>query len=229
MASIKYAGIITELKGSIGGVTFQRCGNALSVRSNPSHKKAFTIQGQSSRNLFASCVSAWRGLTLSEKAAWSAAASSYPTVDKWGNPTILNGFQIFMYVNRFLLTGFPIPVFHAYPYTPHALMTAVLSDFNVTDSTCALSWISGAGAARWIYIFISNPYDANVYKPYAPLFFAGSVHADVGFGYDVFALINASFRFAPVAGQSFTFTLYSVDSTTGQAMFEQKNYCSIIS
>lgn len=228
MASVKYGTIVTELKGSIGGLTFQKCGSALSVRSNPKHKQAFSVYGQTSRNTFAACVSYWRGLSLSQKAAWAAVASTYPTVDKWGNPVILNGFQIFMYLNRFRLIGFTNPILTAVSYAPFSLFSCTVSNCSLSAQTCYLQYVSGQSPVSYCFVYVSNPYPGSSYRPYAPTFFVQAVPVFSGVQLNFYSYLMAAFRFTPVVGQMFSYECWSYHENDGQFMFEFKGSAQIV-
>lgn len=222
MASVKYSGIITELKGSIGGVTFQKCGQILSCRSNPSHKQSFSSFGQSSRNSFLQSSSLWRSLDTFERAAWAAVASSYPTVDKWGSPVILNGYQIFMYVNRFLWSSGLSMISTAVSYSSHPIFYMSLDDLFIGDSRCELGRSSYYAAGYKYVLYISNPYSGSSYKPYMPTHFCCSGDVPVSPPVNLFTKIMSSFRWAPLVDNHFNVELYSVYAATGQCMLEGK-------
>jgi len=80
MARITY-GLITDIRGSIGGLTFQKNASGAIVRLkstrviNPSNLLA------NQQRLLASIVALWFTLTNDQKNAWNALAAAHPFID----------------------------------------------------------------------------------------------------------------------------------------------------
>lgn len=109
MARVQYGSLVTNLKGKIGGHVFQRCGQSGSLRSKSTVVSSQSSYSQATRNQFSSLASEWRSLTTSQRNSFSIQASTYPTFDSYGNPIVLTGYQLFMYINRtVLMAGYPI-------------------------------------------------------------------------------------------------------------------------
>jgi len=228
MASVKYSGIITELKGTIGGVTFQKCGRSLSVRSNPRHKKASTQSAQNSRNQFCSVASFWRGLSNAQRIAYSAVASSYPTVDKWGVPTILSGYQLFIYLNRFLYSiGFPM-LATAPMYAPFVGFNTVLGNLTLSDNICEASSDYPTDPTCYAVLYVSLPYNGSSYLPYLPTVLVCALTYEVNVPVLFGEYIMSRWLITPVVGQRFNWEVYSVSYASGQYVLENKGCSSVL-
>lgn len=136
-ASVKYGAIVTDLKGKVGGQTFQ--GGAAGGQLKNSSRPVKAITGQSKLNgssytrvietksNLATVASAWRGLDDSQRLSWLTGAVNFPFKNKYGNLYTPSGFQLFMSVNTNLLAvGIAYrfdcptpPILHA---TPEILM-----------------------------------------------------------------------------------------------------------
>ena len=132
MARILYTGIVSDIKGSIAGTTFQHnaSGRIAKARSNQSFSSS-TIQNSTQAKL-ATVATRWRGLSLYNRESWDDMAFEYDRIDKWGAHKTISGFQYHALSNRNLLTiGEPMQDYPAAYVTP-----LVVQDFDVTtDAT----------------------------------------------------------------------------------------------
>jgi hypothetical protein len=103
MARVTYGSIITDIKGSIGGITFQHNANAKIARLRFTKAKKNTQKQITKITEFQTVLSLWQTLDGTEKAAWNAFAATYTKEDKWGNVKTLSGFQYFNSINNYLL------------------------------------------------------------------------------------------------------------------------------
>lgn len=228
MAVIKYNALVSELKGSIGGSTFQKCGQSLSVRSNPSHKKCFTQSGQNLRNTFLLVADYWRALTLAQKQAWAAVASTYPTYDKFGNPIVLNGYQIFMYVNMPLANADIQVVTTAHAYTPFALFGATMSDMALSAASVSPQFAGTPDNDYAFIIYFSQPYSGNLYKPYAPTIFVYRYPVIYGSGVNIYSQVLPFLQYGVIAGNQISYEIYTACMSTGTILLESKGALQIV-
>lgn len=115
MARITY-GLITDIRGSIGGLTFQKNASGAIVRLkstrviNPSNLLA------NQQRLLASIVALWFTLTNDQKNAWNALAAAHPFIDGWNVSKQLNGYQNFLSNNLNLASAGLPPISDAPAY-----------------------------------------------------------------------------------------------------------------
>lgn len=99
MARITYGALVTDLKGSIAGTTFQNNSSGSIVRS-----RAYTCVNpstqQSVRQLaLIQFVALWSQLTLSQKNLWNLLAASHTKINDWGSYVRISGYQWFLSYN----------------------------------------------------------------------------------------------------------------------------------
>lgn len=143
MARILYTGIVSDIKGSIGGTTFQHNASGRIVKRRSDQKFALSSEQSSSAVKLASIVTRWRGLSVANRDLWNAMALAYPRYDKWGRLKTLSGFQYFTAANRNLLTlGAALidsPAAYSAPlevndYDPVATNATLSLDFSVPQN-----------------------------------------------------------------------------------------------
>lgn len=99
MARVTYGSGITEFKGSIGGITYQRNSSGKTARLRPLP----TVNPSSSQSTYqvrlAKLVATWPTLTQVQKDAWDAIASGHNHTTPWGETKTLSGYQWFLSCN----------------------------------------------------------------------------------------------------------------------------------
>jgi len=99
MARVTYGSGITELAGSIGGVTYQKnaSGNIAKLRSNPIVNPT-PLQAGYQRQM-AMLVAFWPTLSQANKDAWNDLAAAHLHTTPWGESKKLSGYQWFLSCN----------------------------------------------------------------------------------------------------------------------------------
>ena len=111
MARVTYGSGITEYKGSIGGITYQKnaSGNIAKLRTdftvNPTSLQA-TYQ-----NRLSFLVAYWASLTTIQQTGWDTFAAAHDHTTPWGDVKTLSGYQWFLSCNlrRMMYHSTPIP------------------------------------------------------------------------------------------------------------------------
>jgi hypothetical protein len=123
MAVIKLSGLITQISGKVGGSVFCKTKNGQIVKNNsfslPQNSPAQSI----AQTKIQTVSSRWLLLTPGEKSAWSAEAVNYPYLNKVGETSIYNGYQLFLKLNNNLLVAtlpvnISVPEFEAVAFMP---------------------------------------------------------------------------------------------------------------
>ena len=99
MARITYGSIITDIKGSLGGTTYQANSSGKIGRSKPYtpvNPSSFQTDRQT---MLASLVSKWSLLSAANKGLWNALAAAHQHTDAWGVTKFLSGYQWFLSYN----------------------------------------------------------------------------------------------------------------------------------
>ncbi len=100
MARIIYGPIITDIKGSIGGVTFQKNGSGAIARLKPRKTKANTQKQRDQQPRLKEVQSAWNTLTLVNKILWNDFAAVNNKIGLDGQEKKLTGYQWFLTINE---------------------------------------------------------------------------------------------------------------------------------
>jgi hypothetical protein len=96
MARIVYSGLIDNIRGSIGGTTFQNNKHGFTVKRKPNIVKPVRTLQNARKVTFSSAVKAWQALTSSQRSDWNSWAVTYPQYAK-NNPTSqLTGYEVFV-------------------------------------------------------------------------------------------------------------------------------------
>lgn len=103
MARVTYGDLVTELAGSIGGVTFQKNSSGNIARLRPKTPVNPSQPQSDQQGLIARLVSAWGYLSLIDKGSWDTFAAAHTHFTPWGKETTLNGFQWYLSCNLNLL------------------------------------------------------------------------------------------------------------------------------
>lgn len=102
MAKVKFGAVISDTRGSVGGITFSRgrSGSVLKTKANPILKQ--TASTQPVRASLATLSQRWFAvLTQMQRAAWIALAAVNPILDVFGNTHVLTGQQFYIRVNQY--------------------------------------------------------------------------------------------------------------------------------
>lgn len=89
MARIVYT--LGELKGSVGGLTFQQNSSGKIVRQRPQVSKTSTIKQQQAHQNHISLLKSYQGLSTAHKDDWNTFASTYTKINKFGEDKQLTG------------------------------------------------------------------------------------------------------------------------------------------
>ena len=96
MARIIYSGLVTSIRGSIGGTTFQNNAYGFTVKNKANMVKPNTVSQNLSKLVFSLAVKAWGTLTVANRANWDSWAATYPQFAKNNPSSVLSGFAVFV-------------------------------------------------------------------------------------------------------------------------------------
>lgn len=100
MANIKLGAIISDIKGSIGGSTFQRSQGGLTLKGKSTQSKTSTMNQQFIQANIARLTQVWKTLSFADQQSWGAAAQFYGVKQKYNTDKSLSGFQYFLWYNQ---------------------------------------------------------------------------------------------------------------------------------
>lgn len=129
MAKVEFSGIVSNVKGSVGGTTFKG-GTGSPVMMNKRRKgknKIDIIKGEpnKARIRMQTVSKSWNSLTESERGTWNALKGVRNFKNAFGKSYVASSYQIYMSMNTVrLLLGLEIlkeaPVYDPSPYVPMA-------------------------------------------------------------------------------------------------------------
>lgn len=99
MAIVQYGAIVTEIKGSIGGWTFQKNPSGSIIRLRPRQKRVPTEKQSAQRNKFIRYLCGWQRLIQVEKNLWNDYASLFTKVNPFGRSKTLTGQNWYQSIN----------------------------------------------------------------------------------------------------------------------------------
>lgn len=110
MARITYGPLVTEIAGSIGGITFQRntSGPIAKLKTNPPVNPRAKQSARQQQMAF--LVSFWSTLSQVNKGLWNTFAAAHDHTTPWGETKTLSGFQWFLSVNNYRMPTYDTPV-----------------------------------------------------------------------------------------------------------------------
>jgi len=172
MARVTYGSGVTELAGSIGGVTYQKnaSGNIAKLRSNPTVNPTARQAGYQTNMAY--LVSFWPTLSQDNKDRWDAFAIAHTHTTNWGEVKTLSGYQWFLSCNLNRLVEYDSivpapPAWVAYP-PPDAFTLAVTVDHIRPE------WAAPWTSAGWPRFYLSLPLRQSSLKLRRALFFVKS-------------------------------------------------------
>lgn len=153
MARIKMGSIVTDIRGKLGGHSFQKGNQSRVLKTGGSPRQNFTSLRNSQQLLVNQTRSLWRALTSTERREWRSSASLYPFKNVFNDVLVLNGFQFYMKLQMNLLRAG-----HTATLSPTALFPSV-AYFYLT--TANIDWgaqtfeqvgVGLGGTARYVML-----------------------------------------------------------------------------
>jgi len=99
MARITYGAIATELRGSVGGSTFQKNKFGFTMKNKPNMARLQSVDQNAQHRLLDYIVKGWQQITDAQRASWSAWALAHPVQSKHNPSAILDGYTYFLRYN----------------------------------------------------------------------------------------------------------------------------------
>lgn len=169
MARVTYGSGVTELAGSIGGVTYQKnaSGNVARLRPNPTVNPS-ALQSNYQNNM-AILVSYWPTLSQANKDTWDALAAAHDHTTPWGEIKTLSGYQWFISCNltRLLLSQSILSTAPAWAtVSPAGAFT-----IQVSATYIRLYWTPDLSGSYYTLLYCSLPLRQSSLKLRRSLFF----------------------------------------------------------
>lgn len=140
MASIRYSELVSEIRGSAGGVVFSRNANGAYVRNRVKGVGGSGPAQSAQRAVMAGLSTAWRDLTDLNRTSWVNGAPSFPYTNRLGESKQYTGQQLFMSLNM-NLKSILLPQIDVCPI-PEAVVQGLGSDLILYDDAGTLQTLS---------------------------------------------------------------------------------------
>lgn len=99
MARIKYGSIATEIRGSIGGSTFQGNAYGFTIKNKPNMARLQSQSQNEKHRLVTLITQHWFTLTQVKRDHWNAFALAHPVQAKHNSDAVLTGYTYFLKYN----------------------------------------------------------------------------------------------------------------------------------
>lgn len=103
MARIIYGSIVTNIRGSVGGTTFQKNAYGFTVKNKPNIIKPNTFDQQTSKSIIAFLTTQWTLSSDSFRTQWNTYAAMFPQFSKHNPSAVLSGFAVYLKRNYYAL------------------------------------------------------------------------------------------------------------------------------
>lgn len=160
MAVVQYTGIINQLRGKLNGSVFNKSRNAFTMQKKQQQTKGSKGSQSEIRNVFSNVQRQWKDTTPTERADWQLAAQNNPSLDRFGNQTILSGYNQFIKANISRWYAIDLISTVVQPETAPAFNVSnfVLSNVSFTPNTdgtvtCDFEYSFDSDSAIGVFIF----------------------------------------------------------------------------
>jgi len=96
MARIVYSALIDNIRGSVGGTTFQKNAYGYTVKHKPNMIKPWTSDQLARQIAFSRAVKAWKQASTQTRNNWDSWAVTNPQYSKHNPNAVLSGFACFV-------------------------------------------------------------------------------------------------------------------------------------
>lgn len=101
MAVIQYTGIVNQVRGKLNGSVFSKSRNANTLQRKQMPPKGSRGFQSEIRNVFSNVQRQWKNVLPAGQVNWGIAAENNPSRDRFGNQTILSGYNQYIKANIF--------------------------------------------------------------------------------------------------------------------------------
>lgn len=99
MAVVQYTGIVNQIRGKVNGSVFNKSRNAFTLQKKQQQTKGSKGSQFEIRNIFSTVQRGWKDATPTQQSDWQVAAQNNPSRDRFGNQTILSGYNQYIKAN----------------------------------------------------------------------------------------------------------------------------------
>lgn len=105
MARITYSALVTEIRGSIGGTTFQKNAYGFTVKNKANIIKPDSVLQNIQKRAFNQAIRGWILATATQRTAWNSFAITFPIFAKHNPSSTLTGYAYYIKYNVARIIG----------------------------------------------------------------------------------------------------------------------------
>lgn len=157
MARIVYSALIDNIRGSIGGTTFQKNAYGYTCKHKPNMVRPWTADQKQMQQAFSLAVKAWKEAAAATRTNWETWASTNPQYAKHNPSAVLSGFACFTkwHMFRFLTNG----TVDTSPLLTIPPAPAISLHLKLVTGVLTLTLTVTGGVEDWnIALFASRPF-----------------------------------------------------------------------
>lgn len=217
MASVKWSGLVSEVRGKINGSILSVGYGGQIIRNRRSGGGVTSTSWRKSRANLAYIAGIWRGLTTVQQDSWNAAVASYPYVNKFGDSVNPSGFQLFCTLNSNLLfIGQTLLNTASAPEPVESLGTITLS--QPSTGALRLAYTPTANGRMDIVIYCTSAVSTGVCTPPRVVRYVSKVRSNVASPLNFGADYDRVYGDVATSGRLFA-KVFGISRTTGQRWF----------
>lgn len=181
---VKLGPLVTEVAGSMGGMTMQRSPNGTVARTKPLPIRRQGTYSADARQRLASLNMTWRTLTILERSDWDTFAGTVSWYNRFGDPVTGTGYMAFLKCNMAshhsagtndqvpFQTTYPLTTAGALPAAPEFVYDLATDTLLLTSTDSDMPLLGGA------WLFASQPFSAGRRFNHRPMPYMRSAQAD---------------------------------------------------
>jgi hypothetical protein len=193
MARVTYGALITELAGSIGGITFQKNSSGNIARAKPNIPMIASQSQADQQYKLNSLIAIWQTLTLVQQTSWNDMAAAHDHIDNFGVTKTLNGFQWFMSCNLNILTTGSAPILAAPAWTAQPAPVA-FTVVNIEAFMYVQFNLVYHGIDNKVYVYATPPIKSNNLLSRRSIFLLGEFTIDIDHAFILSTAYDAYFN-----------------------------------
>lgn len=144
MAIIKFAGIVEQMSGKIGGQSISNFGAFSTIRNITQANKTPTVKQSFQRTKIGELSNKWRFITQAQRNNWENTAFNYTYINRVGDEITRNRFQVFMFTNLNLKVINALQIDDAPAFIPIIIPNINLIDITTGQFTIQASNVSAS-------------------------------------------------------------------------------------
>lgn len=106
MARIIYSGLVTNIRGSVGGTTFQKNAFGYTVKNKSNMIRPNSLAQNAIKTIISRLSKRWAIMSVAQRLEWNNFASTFPQYSKHNPGSSLSGYQCFLKRNFYQLEAY---------------------------------------------------------------------------------------------------------------------------